>query len=156
MRHIGRYFGVSFECPSFGMSLSSAVFPFFGNLPLLTMSLKIWAKILGAVVAAALTTSAGMPSSPGDFLSLSLDAAIRISSSVKGVKPSFVRSPGQKPPLSGKSCDITLSMSWGISRCPGVFQEVKFGTDESKRQAPLKQADALFGVEGSFRKLDVD
>lgn len=37
-----------------------------------------------------------------------------------------------------------------------LMEEVKFGTDESKRQAPLKQADALFGVEGSFRKLDVD
>lgn len=37
-----------------------------------------------------------------------------------------------------------------------LLEEAKFGTDESKRQAPLKQADALFGVEGSFRKLDVD
>lgn len=37
-----------------------------------------------------------------------------------------------------------------------LLEEVQFGTDESKRQAPLKHADALFGVEGSFRKLDVD
>lgn len=37
-----------------------------------------------------------------------------------------------------------------------LIEEAKYGTDESKRQAPLKQHDALFGVEGSFRKLDVD
>lgn len=37
-----------------------------------------------------------------------------------------------------------------------LIEEAKYGTDESKRQAPLKHADALFGVEGSFRKLDVD
>lgn len=37
-----------------------------------------------------------------------------------------------------------------------LLEEAKYGTDESKRQAPLKHADALFGAEGSFRKLDVD
>lgn len=37
-----------------------------------------------------------------------------------------------------------------------LMEESKFGTDESKRQSPLKQHDALFGAEGSFRKLDVD
>lgn len=37
-----------------------------------------------------------------------------------------------------------------------LLEEAQFGTDESKRQKPLKQHDALFGVEGSFRKLDVD
>lgn len=37
-----------------------------------------------------------------------------------------------------------------------LLEEAKYGTDEAKRQAPLKHADALFGVEGSFRKLDVD
>lgn len=37
-----------------------------------------------------------------------------------------------------------------------LMQEATFGTDESRRQAPLKHKDALFGVEGSFRKLDVD
>lgn len=37
-----------------------------------------------------------------------------------------------------------------------LLEEVNFGTDESKRLAPSKYADALFGVEGSFRKLDVD
>lgn len=37
-----------------------------------------------------------------------------------------------------------------------LLEEANFGTDESKRQAKLKQHDALFGVEGSFRKLDVD
>lgn len=37
-----------------------------------------------------------------------------------------------------------------------LIEETKFGTDESKRQTPLKQHEALFGAEGSFRKLDVD
>lgn len=37
-----------------------------------------------------------------------------------------------------------------------LIEECKFGTDESKRQTPLKQHEALFGAEGSFRKLDVD
>lgn len=37
-----------------------------------------------------------------------------------------------------------------------LIEEAKYGTDESKRQAQLKHHDALFGVEGSFRKLDVD
>lgn len=37
-----------------------------------------------------------------------------------------------------------------------LMEEAKYGTDESKRQTPLKQAEALFGAEGSFRKLDVD
>lgn len=37
-----------------------------------------------------------------------------------------------------------------------LIEDSKLGTDESKRRTPLKHADALFGVEGSFRKLDVD
>lgn len=37
-----------------------------------------------------------------------------------------------------------------------LIEETTFGTDESKRQTPLKQHEALFGAEGSFRKLDVD
>lgn len=37
-----------------------------------------------------------------------------------------------------------------------LLEEAKFGTVESERQAPLKHKEALFGAEGSFRKLDVD
>lgn len=37
-----------------------------------------------------------------------------------------------------------------------LLEEFTFGTDESKRQTPLKHKEALFGAEGSFRKLDVD
>lgn len=37
-----------------------------------------------------------------------------------------------------------------------LIEDGKLGTDEAKRRTPSKHADALFGVEGSFRKLDVD
>lgn len=37
-----------------------------------------------------------------------------------------------------------------------LMQEASFGTDELKRQAPLKHRETLFGAEGSFRKLNVD
>lgn len=34
--------------------------------------------------------------------------------------------------------------------------ETKYGTDEKKRVGRPKSADTLFGVDGSFRKLDFD
>lgn len=37
-----------------------------------------------------------------------------------------------------------------------LMQEAALGTDESKRMAPNKHAESLFGAEGSFRKLNVD
>lgn len=37
-----------------------------------------------------------------------------------------------------------------------LLEDDTFGTDESKRVAVNKHADSLFGVEGSFRKLNVD
>ena len=37
-----------------------------------------------------------------------------------------------------------------------ILEDATYGTDESRRQAPLKHKEALFGVEGSFRKLNVD
>lgn len=37
-----------------------------------------------------------------------------------------------------------------------LIQEASFGSDENKRPVPSKHQDALFGAEGSFRKLDVD
>lgn len=37
-----------------------------------------------------------------------------------------------------------------------LLEEANFGTDESKRIGPNKHSESLFGVEGSFRKLNVD
>lgn len=37
-----------------------------------------------------------------------------------------------------------------------LLEEATFGTDESKRLTVHKHAESLFGVEGSFRKLNVD
>lgn len=37
-----------------------------------------------------------------------------------------------------------------------LLEDEAYGTDESKRLTVHKHADSLFGVEGSFRKLDVD
>lgn len=37
-----------------------------------------------------------------------------------------------------------------------LIEDDSFGTDESKRVAVHKHAESLFGVEGSFRKLNVD
>lgn len=37
-----------------------------------------------------------------------------------------------------------------------ILEDATFGTDESKRRTAHKHAESLFGVEGSFRKLNVD
>lgn len=37
-----------------------------------------------------------------------------------------------------------------------LLEDDTFGTDESKRVTVHKYAESLFGVEGSFRKLNVD
>ena len=36
------------------------------------------------------------------------------------------------------------------------LEEESYGTDEKKRPGKPKSAESLFGVDGSFRKLDVD
>lgn len=35
-------------------------------------------------------------------------------------------------------------------------EEELYGTDEKKRRGPPKNAEALFGIDGSFRQLNVD
>lgn len=37
-----------------------------------------------------------------------------------------------------------------------LVQEERFGTDESRRAGKPVTAEDMFGIEGSFRKLDLD
>ena len=64
------------------------------------------------------------------------------------------------PEYGGTSCSLAeLSQHWAsqmeASR-PWLMQQPRYKTDEAKRPGKPKSHSDIFGIEGSFRKLEID